>query len=318
MTSGRQGIRLFQFRGITVFLHWTWFLVASFETGRTSSYSSVVWNLLEYLALFVIVTLHEFGHAFACRSVGGRADQIVLWPLGGVAYVDPPQRPGALLWSIAAGPLVNVLLVPPLGVLVVVAGAFPPDLQTLVLNLGYINVVLLAFNLLPIYPLDGGQILGALLWFVMGRARSLMVTAFIGLIGLAGIGWLALRSFSGWLLALTLLLGTRCVGTFRLARATLRAANAPRRLECACPSCRTNPPVGPFWMCGACGAAYDIFDAPPASHATTSLNLSPAVEGAAECPMCREELRASRCGQCGAVGSIADWRRPPVSRLARA
>ena len=48
--------------------------------------------------------LHEFGHALACRQVGGQADLIVLWPLGGVAYVNPPPRPGALLWSIAAGP----------------------------------------------------------------------------------------------------------------------------------------------------------------------------------------------------------------------
>jgi Zn-dependent protease len=55
---------------------------------------------------------HEFGHALACRQVGGQADLIVLWPLGGVAYVSPPPRPGALLWRIAAGPLVNVLLVP--------------------------------------------------------------------------------------------------------------------------------------------------------------------------------------------------------------
>ena len=65
-------------------------------------------NVLEYLALFGIVLLHEFGHALACRQVGGTADRIMLWPLGGVAYVNPPSRPGATLWSLAAGPLVNV------------------------------------------------------------------------------------------------------------------------------------------------------------------------------------------------------------------
>ena len=72
----------------------------------------MVWPVLEYLALFVIVLVHEFGHALACRQVGGQANQIVLWPLGGVAYVAPPPRPGATLWSIAAGPLVNVVLAP--------------------------------------------------------------------------------------------------------------------------------------------------------------------------------------------------------------
>ncbi len=78
------------------------------SASRAKSYSSITWNVLEYLALFLIVMLHEFGHALACRQVGGTANQIVLWPLGGVAYVNPPQRPGATLWSIAAGPLVNV------------------------------------------------------------------------------------------------------------------------------------------------------------------------------------------------------------------
>src|SRR6266446_4877017 len=119
MPTSRQGsIRLFQFSGINVFLHWSWFLVAVYEIqGRAGRYSSITWNVLEYLALFLIVMLHEFGHSLACRQVGGRANQSVLWPLGGVAYVDPPLRPGATLWSIAAGPLVNVALVSVLAIL---------------------------------------------------------------------------------------------------------------------------------------------------------------------------------------------------------
>src|SRR5438105_4119433 len=113
MPTSRQGsIHLFQFSGIDVYLHWSWFLIAAYEINRSRAYSSVVWNVLEYLALFSIVLLHEFGHALACRQVGGRANRIMLWPLGGVAYVDPPPRPGATLWSIAAGPLVNVALIP--------------------------------------------------------------------------------------------------------------------------------------------------------------------------------------------------------------
>ena len=114
MPSAQRGsIRLFRVSGIDVFLHWSWFLVAVYEiNARAGRYSSVAWNVLEYLALFAIVLTHEFGHALACRSVGGTANRILLWPFGGVAYVDPPQRPGAMLWSIAAGPLVNVALFP--------------------------------------------------------------------------------------------------------------------------------------------------------------------------------------------------------------
>src|SRR4249919_1202367 len=115
----RQGsIRIFRLFGIDVYLHWAWFLIVLFDIqSRSHAYDSYVWNVLETLSLFGIVLMHEFGHALACRQVGGKADQIVLWPLGGVAYVSPPQRPGATLWSIAAGPLVNVVLLPVLGVL---------------------------------------------------------------------------------------------------------------------------------------------------------------------------------------------------------
>src|SRR5205809_8126109 len=126
MTPTRQGsIRLFRIAGINLYLHWSWFVVAAIELQqRSGSYKSPAWNAVEYVALFVIVLLHEFGHALACRQVGGQANQIVLWPLGGVAYVSPPQRPGATLWSIAAGPLVNVALAPVLTVVVALGAAW--------------------------------------------------------------------------------------------------------------------------------------------------------------------------------------------------
>src|SRR5262245_54322784 len=106
-------LRIFQIAGISVYVHWSWLIVAviAFQFRR-DTYASPIWNVIEYLSLFGIVLLHEFGHAFACRQVGGKADRIVLWPLGGIAFVSPPQRPGAVLWSIAAGPLVNLVLLP--------------------------------------------------------------------------------------------------------------------------------------------------------------------------------------------------------------
>src|SRR5437773_8674469 len=106
-------LRLFRVWGIDVRMHWTWLVGACVEFQyHSAEYTSPVWNAVEYLSVFGIVLLHEFGHVLACRQVGGRADRIVLWPLGGVALVDPPPRPGATLWSIAAGPLVNVALAP--------------------------------------------------------------------------------------------------------------------------------------------------------------------------------------------------------------
>lgn len=206
MLPDRQGsFRLFRYAGIDVFLHWSWFLVAVFEVSyRSRHYTSPLWNVLEYLALFLIVMLHEFGHALACRQVGGQADQIVLWPLGGVAYVAPPQRPGATLWSIAAGPLVNVALAPVLLGLLFAGTQMGwarsmPNAFAFVTTLSYINLLLLAFNLLPIYPLDGGQILRSLLWFALGPARSLMVASLIGLVGAAALVGVAAWMRSIWI-----------------------------------------------------------------------------------------------------------------------
>ncbi|HEX7010826.1 MAG TPA: site-2 protease family protein, partial [Phycisphaeraceae bacterium] len=169
-------MRLFRVLGITVYVHWTWFLVAAvqWQIGRFGA----AWHVATYLTLFGIVLLHEFGHALACRSVGGWADRIVLWPLGGIAFVQPPPRPGPVLWSIAAGPLVNVLLVPVTGLVFILSGGLhtPPEAWThwqwYVGAVMLMNFSLLAFNLLPIYPLDGGQMFQAVLWFFMGRARS--------------------------------------------------------------------------------------------------------------------------------------------------
>jgi Zn-dependent protease len=308
----RQGtVRLFEFNGITVFLHWTWFIVAVYEiSGRTGTYSSIVWNAVEYIGLFVIVMLHEFGHAFACRSVGGRANQIVLWPLGGVAYVEPPQRPGATLWSIAAGPLVNVALLPVLAVLsVVTAGTAASDLHALFRDVAYINVALLVFNVLPIYPLDGGQILGALLWFVIGRARSLMTSAVIGLVGVAGLAWWALSSQSAWLGLIAFFLGSRCINSFQAARLLNRVYR--RRQEFACPSCHARPTEGAMLTCHACGTAFDLSEA--AARGAKALEASDRANTPVRCPRCAGQVGALKCPHCGAAGPVADWRAAGVT-----
>src|SRR6202050_2493971 len=257
MRNVRQGsIRLFRFRGIDVFLHWSWFLVAAYEIQRRKgSYSCVAWHGLEYLALLLSVTIHEFGHALACRQVGGRADQIVLWPLGGVAYVDPPPRPGATLWSISAGPLVNVALLPILYLVTKAAQSSGwaesnPDLYQLVQAIRLINLGLLIFNLLPIYPLDGGQILRSLLWFVLGRARSLFVATIIGFIGVAAFIGLALWAQAVWYGVLAAFMLMNCWSGLQHARFLSRLAKLPRRDGFACPRCNTAPPVGDFWKCG--------------------------------------------------------------------
>src|ERR1700690_2728571 len=291
----RQGsIRLFHLAGIDVFLHWSWFLVAFYEiNGRKGNYSSITWNVLEYLALFLIVMMHEFGHALACRQVGGSANQIVLWPLGGVAYVNPPPRPGATLWRIAAGPLVNVALLPVLWGLAMlgksVGWAGMADAHMLLRAIWQINLVLLAFNILPIYPLDGGQILRSLLWFVLGRARSLMVATILGFIGIAGFIGVAIWLRSAWFGIMAVFMLMNCWGGLQHARALSQFAKLPRRDGFACPVCKTVPPQGALWVCGKCRKPFDPF---------ASLGV---------CPHCGVQYTATSCPECGTMRPFSEW-----------
>jgi Zn-dependent protease len=299
----RQGsFHLFRLAGVNLYLHWSWFLVAMFEISqRRGNYSSFAFNVLEYLGLFAIVLMHEMGHALACRSVGGKADEIVLWPLGGVAYVAPPQRPGAMLWSIAAGPLVNVALFFVLGFGLIVANgsiwvdSTAPDLVKFLGALFLTNGVLLAFNLLPIYPLDGGQIVRSLLWFVLGRAKSLMVSVIIGFVGLPLWFIFAWWQQSFWFAILGVFILVNCWRGLQHAKALAQAAKLPRRDGFQCPSCKAPPPIGGWWTCGRCGKSFDIFE-------TQSI-----------CPHCGAQFAAVRCLDCGEDRPINEWLIHPPS-----
>jgi Zn-dependent protease len=299
--------RLFRVAGIDVYLHWSWLVVALIEVQvRAPYYRSVTWNVLEYVALFGIVLLHEFGHALACRSVGGVADFIVLWPLGGVAYVSPPPRPGAVLWSIAAGPLVNLALVVPTWTLYAlgVSLGWPktlPDVSHFLLVLAWINVGLMVFNLIPVYPLDGGQILQALLWFAVGRVRSLMVVSVIGMV-VGGVVLLAALGLGGshaadlWLGLIAVYVVYRAAVGFQQARVLSRVLSGPRHKEAACPSCGAAPVQGSFWTCGRCGTSFDPF-----AHRGT-------------CPACGSRFDTIRCLECYRAHPVAAWfaHQPPA------
>jgi Zn-dependent protease len=281
--------------GISVYVHWSWFLVALYSIQyRTHEYSSMVFNALEYLSLFAIVLIHEYGHQLACRQVGGKTHDIVLWPLGGVAYVSPPERPGAQLWSIAAGPLVNVILAPCLLAIVGVLSSLDwqqahPDAYALCRNITFINIALLIFNLLPVYPLDGGQILRSILWFMFGRANSLMVVSVLGFVGVAGLILIALWSQSIWIGIMAFFLVLNCWRGLIQARILGRVAKLPRRRGFACPSCRMPPPIGAYWLCDQCRNPFDTF----LTNAT--------------CPHCHAQFDTTRCLDCGESTAMSLW-----------
>ena len=158
-----------------------------------------LWQVVFLVLLFGLVFLHELGHALGARFMGGHAEHIVLWPLGGLATVSPPASPVAMAVTTVAGPAVNLcmacftglllwffgggwdaILVNPFGGLAVQSGN--PVIEYI--HIFYqVNLLLVAFNLLPIYPLDGGHLLEALLWARMGEYRARDLVCRVGLVG---------------------------------------------------------------------------------------------------------------------------------------
>jgi Zn-dependent protease len=290
--------RIFGVAGISVYVHWSWLVIGYLELQfRTSAYQFWAWNVAEYLTLFLIVLLHEFGHALACRQVGGRANEIVLWPLGGIAFVIPPPRPGALLWSIAAGPLVNLALVPVTIGAVVLAQSqglqgIDADADHFLWTVMILNAVLLIFNMLPIYPLDGGQILQAVLWFFIGRATSLQVASVVGMVGAAAGIVLAVFIRSVWFGIMGAFAAYRCWQGFQQAKLLALLENAPRHRDARCPSCDAHPLEGPFWQCDECHARFDTFTYQ------------------AQCPGCGKQYPLTACPECLAAHPFWAWLDP--------
>jgi Zn-dependent protease len=299
--SAPGSFRLFRVAGIDVYAHWTWLLLGYFEVWLRSrdpawAYSTPLWNLAEFLAIFGIVLLHEFGHALACRSVGGSADRVVLWLLGGAAFVNPPPRPGALLWSIAAGPLVNLALAPMFVVFSIAAWkltGWHEDITRFMLFITSINFALLIFNMVPIYPLDGGQILHALLWFIMGRVRSLIAVSVIGLVCGAIVIALALMYHEIWLMLVAAFVVLRCIVGLNQAKMLSNLLNGPRHENVRCPACGEAPFCAKIWMCDDCRTRFDTFDDP-------------------SCPGCGRSFPTIMCPVCHKRSPKDAWRLPPI------
>ncbi len=236
---------VFRVARITVRVHVFFLVFVLVVLAHAASVTSegaigVLPTLLGLVALFSVILLHEFGHCIACRAKGGTADEILLWPLGGLATCTPPDRPSAHLWTAIGGPLVNVafilVLTPYIGLETGVwwgrAIPNPLDLggmiqrsdfgedilgwaKMFVFLTNYIAWVLLLFNLIPMFPLDGGRILQAILWKRMGKARSMRVACRAGIMGAVAIGIGALISESTMLLGIAIFGGFVCVLTAR-------------------------------------------------------------------------------------------------------
>jgi Zn-dependent protease/CBS domain-containing protein len=163
---------------ITFLLLIAWIAFAYYTQGGSSA---AVGGVLFILLLFTCVVLHEFGHALAGKAFGINTPDITLLPIGGVARLERiPDEPVQELVIAAAGPAVTALIA--LGAFI--GGGswdYPPTTETSIPDLLFtMNVVLLLFNLLPAFPMDGGRVLRALLATRMSYVRATQVAATVG------------------------------------------------------------------------------------------------------------------------------------------
>jgi Zn-dependent protease len=196
----QSGWRVGSLFGIPLFIDPSWFFVLVLvavprgmlwnlrypEWGATTAYTI---GALMALLLFVSVVLHELGHSLVARSQGIKVNSITLFLFGGIASIDRESRtPGGAFQVAIAGPAVSFAL---FGLLSLATYAIPnpnSPLNVLATNLAVINLVLALFNLIPGLPLDGGQILKALIWKITGdRFKGIHWAASVG----KTLGWMA-------------------------------------------------------------------------------------------------------------------------------
>src|SRR5215207_7809297 len=183
--------KLGTFAGIDVFVHATFLLLIGWIGYsywlQYGTIAKVVEGILFILVLFLCVVLHEYGHALTARRYGIKTRDITLYPIGGVARLERmPDKPIEELWVALMGPAVNVVIAAgiyvylfltndlvPLSGLTVASGSFLGRLLS-------VNIILVLFNLLPAFPMDGGRVLRAILAMRMDYVRATQIAANIG------------------------------------------------------------------------------------------------------------------------------------------
>ncbi|MFB2934506.1 site-2 protease family protein [Aerosakkonemataceae cyanobacterium BLCC-F154] len=162
-------IRIGNLFGIPFFVHPTWFFILGLVTLSYSSQLGLVLGLIVALSLFASVLAHELGHSFAAIRQGIEVKSITLFLFGGLANLaEESKTPSGAFWVAIAGPLVSFLLFGLFTFISLGTGISGPLAGMLAL-LGYINLALGVFNLIPGLPLDGGNVLKALVWKITGN-----------------------------------------------------------------------------------------------------------------------------------------------------
>jgi Zn-dependent protease len=195
-------LKLGKLLGIDIYLHFTFLLLLAFlgfsYWQATQNVAATLQGVAFIVALFGCVVLHELGHALMARRYGIKTRDITLLPIGGIARLEQmPEKPMQELWVALAGPAVNVAIAAVLFVGLAATGGLT-SLEGISVTGGSfwqrlmgLNIFLVAFNLLPAFPMDGGRVLRALLFTRLGRRRATAIAANVGqgmaiLLGIVG------------------------------------------------------------------------------------------------------------------------------------
>lgn len=185
MTTG--SLKLGRIAGIPVRAHWSMALVALLFGTNLAYVLGIVSGIIAIVAFFISILAHEFAHALVARRYGVETESIDLWALGGVARLDresPSPRADGLI--AVAGPAASLVIGLVTFGLAVLIGS------TVLGWLGFVNLVLAVFNMLPGAPLDGGRVLRAVRWAQTGdKYRAMRDAGNAGRVlgwGLVGVG----------------------------------------------------------------------------------------------------------------------------------
>jgi len=191
-------LKLGRILGIDVYLHVTFLLllglIASAHAVAGGSLAAGLNSVTFLAAIFLCVLLHEFGHALMARRYGIQTLDITLLPIGGVARLERmPNKPVQELWVALAGPGVNVVIAAVLAAWLTMTSSWSA-LTSLSSTSGpfaerllAVNVMLVLFNLLPAFPMDGGRVLRALLAMRLVYARATRIAALTGQVMAVGL-----------------------------------------------------------------------------------------------------------------------------------
>ncbi len=192
-------LRIGNLFGIPFFINISWFFVLAltalnFGGGLAAQFpwlgaSALILGLAAGILLFVSVLLHELGHSFAARQQGIGVNSITLFLFGGLASLDDEAKtPAGAFWIAVAGPLVSLGLFCLLTI-IASSGLVTGPIAAITSLLAYINLILATFNMIPGLPLDGGNVLKAVVWKISGnRYRGIRWASRSGQV----IGWAAI------------------------------------------------------------------------------------------------------------------------------